>query len=224
MEIVISGYIVAVLPCEQGTSQRTGQPWMKQGYVLQHEQGQYPKHICFEIFGQDKIQQMAIQYGEYLTVHLNADAHEDSKKPGKWYNELRCWRIDRMGQQMQPGQQMPTQGGYPPQQPMMAQPQYSQQPQYPPQQPQYPPQQPMAGNPFPPQQPPQNPFPPQQPAPAAAPAQPPFPPAAPAAPAPPAPPTPPAAAPAPGAPAPQTQQPQVQQPQSGQLPFPPANQ
>lgn len=217
MEIVISGYIVAVLPCEQGTSQRTGQPWMKQGYVLQHEQGQYPKHICFEIFGQDKIQQMAIQYGEYLTVHLNADAHEDSKKPGKWYNELRCWRIDRMGQQMQPGQQMPMQGGYPPQQPMMAQPQY-------PQQPQYPPQQPMAGNPFPPQQPPQNPFPPQQPAPAAAPAQPPFPPAAPAAPAPPAPPTPPAAAPAPGAPAPQTQQPQVQQPQSGQLPFPPANQ
>lgn len=217
MEIVISGYVVAVLPCEQGTSQRTGQPWMKQGYVLQHEQGQYPKHICFEIFGQDKIQQMAIQYGEYLTVHLNADAHEDSKKPGKWYNELRCWRIDRMGQQMQPGQQMPMQGGYPPQQPMMAQPQY-------PQQPQYPPQQPMAGNPFPPQQPPQNPFPPQQPAPAAAPAQPPFPPAAPAAPAPPAPPTPPAAAPAPGAPAPQTQQPQVQQPQSGQLPFPPANQ
>ena len=217
MEIVISGYIVAVLPCEQGTSQRSGQPWMKQGYVLQHEQGQYPKHICFEIFGQDKIQQMAIQYGEYLTVHLNADAHEDSNKPGKWYNELRCWRVDRMGQQMQPGQQMPMQGGYPPQQPMMAQPQY-------PQQPQYPPQQPMAGNPFPPQQPPQNPFPPQQPAPAAAPVQPPFPPAAPAAPAPPAPPTPPAAAPAPGAPAPQTQQPQVQQPQSGQLPFPPANQ
>ena len=74
MEIVISGYIVAVLPCEQGTSQRSGQPWMKQGYVLQHEQGQYPKHICFEIFGQDKIQRMAIQYGEYLTVHLNADA------------------------------------------------------------------------------------------------------------------------------------------------------
>ena len=217
MEIVISGYIVAVLPCEQGTSQRSGQPWMKQGYVLQHEQGQYPKHICFEIFGQDKIQRMAIQYGEYLTVHLNADAHEDSNKPGKWYNELRCWRVDRMGQQMQPGQQMPMQGGYPPQQPMMAQPQY-------PQQPQYPPQQPMAGNPFPPQQPPQNPFPPQQPAPAAAPVQPPFPPAAPAAPAPPAPPTPPAAAPAPGAPAPQTQQPQVQQPQSGQLPFPPANQ
>lgn len=157
MEIVISGYIVAVLPCEQGTSQRTGQPWMKQGYVLQHEQGQYPRNLCFEIFGQDKIQQMAIQMGEYVQVHLNADAHADRNNPNKWYNELRCWRVDRMGQQMQPGQQMPVQGGY------QQQPQYQQQP--------------MQGqmqNPFPPQQMPpqqvQNPFPPAAPAPAPAPA------------------------------------------------------
>ena len=134
-EITLSGTITAILPAEQGVSQKTGQPWVSQEYVLCHEQGQYPRSVCFRIFGHEKIQQAAIQMGEYCTVHLNIDARA-SQKNGKYFNSIDCWKVDH---------QQPTQG-------YQQQPQYQQQAQspLPPQQPQY--QQPAPGAaPFPPQ-------------------------------------------------------------------------
>ena len=56
-----SGQITAILPAQQGVSQRTGQPWVSQEFVLCHEPGQYPRSVCFRVFGQEKIQQMNIQ-------------------------------------------------------------------------------------------------------------------------------------------------------------------
>ena len=151
MDVVMSGVISQILPAQQGVSQRTGQPWVSQEYVLCHEQGQYPRFVCFRVFGQDKIQQMNIQLNEQLTIHLNIDAKQGQKG---FFNSIDCWKVERQYAQ-QPVQQ----------------PQYAPQPQtqFPPQQPVAQPQQPVAA-PFPPQQPaaqpqPQQgslPFPPQQ--------------------------------------------------------------
>ena len=115
----MSGMITAILPAEQGVSQRTGQPWMSQEYVLCHEQGQYPKNVCFRIFGQEKIQQAAIQPGEQVTVHLNIDA-KPSQKNGKFFNSIDCWKVERQqagGYQQAAAQQIAPQTGMPPQAP-----------------------------------------------------------------------------------------------------------
>jgi hypothetical protein len=150
MDVVLSGQITAVLPLQQGVSQRSGQPWQSQEYVLCHEQGQYPKSVCFKVFGADKIQQFAIQQGEQLTVHLGIDCRQGQKG---YFNDISCWKVERPGQQQaipqgqvqQPMQQMPPQ--------QMQQPQYQQAPAQPQYQ-QMPPQQPVPGAaPFPPQQP-----------------------------------------------------------------------
>ena len=136
MDIIISGLVTAIMQPQTGVSQKTGNAWMKQQYVIQHDQGLYPKYLMFEIFGEDSIKSMAIQPNEFITVHLNANATQ-SQKDGRWYNELRCWKVDRqqMGMQqgmpMQQGYQQPMQGGFPQQQPMMQQPMqggYQQQP------------------------------------------------------------------------------------------------
>lgn len=186
MDIIISGVITQVMQPQTGVSQKNGNAWMKQQYVICHDQGQYPKFLSFGVFGQDKIQQMNIQPNEYVTVHIDANATQ-SQKDGKWYNDLRCWKVDRQqpgmpqGMPMQQpmmqggyapqGYQQPMQGGY--QQQMVQQP--MQQAPFPPaQQPmqqQMPPQQTQA--PFPPAQ--GQAMPPQQPVvqPAAQPAQPP---------------------------------------------------
>ncbi len=106
MEVIMQGVIVAVLQPQQGVSQRTQQPWVSQEYVLCHEQGQYPRNVCFRVFGQDKIQQMAIRQGEYLTVHLNIDAKASTSKPGQYFNSIDCWKVERQAQQVyapQPG-------------------------------------------------------------------------------------------------------------------------
>lgn len=146
MDVVLNGQVTAILPVQQGVSQKSGQPWMSQEYVLCHEPGQYPRSICFRIFGEDKIKRMNIQMGEYITVHLNIDARQGQKG---YFNTIDCWNVERAGQQMQQGyQQMPQQvAPFPPQ--VNAQGQPVQTP-FPPQQPAAQPQQ--GGLPFPPAQ------------------------------------------------------------------------
>ena len=65
----ITGKIIAVLP-EQGGVSKNGNEWKKQEYVLEtHDQ--YPKKVCFQLFGADRIAQAAIQPGEELTVSFD---------------------------------------------------------------------------------------------------------------------------------------------------------
>ena len=86
----ITGKIIAVLP-ERGGTSKTGNEWKMQEYVLEtHEQ--YPKKICFNVFGADKIAQFNIQAGEELTVSFDINAREYQ---GRWYNDIRAWKVER---------------------------------------------------------------------------------------------------------------------------------
>ncbi len=88
----ISGKIIAVLPANSGVSARTGNAWMSQEYVIEtHDQ--YPKKMCFRIFGEDRIKQFNIQSGEELTVSFDVDAHEYN---GRWFNQINAWKVDRV--------------------------------------------------------------------------------------------------------------------------------
>lgn len=87
----ITGKIIAVLPANSGVSARTGNPWMSQEYVLEtHDQ--YPKKVCFRIFGEDRIRQFNIQGGEELTVSFDIDAREYQ---GRWFNSINAWAVNR---------------------------------------------------------------------------------------------------------------------------------
>ena len=86
----ITGKIIAVLP-ERGGVSKTGNEWKTQEYVLEtHEQ--YPKKICFNVFGADKIAQFNIQVGEEMTVSFDINAREYN---GRWYNDIRAWKVER---------------------------------------------------------------------------------------------------------------------------------
>lgn len=86
----ITGKIIAVLP-EQGGISKAGNEWKKQEYVLEtHDQ--YPKKICFQIFGADRIAQAAIQPGEELTVSFDIDSREWQ---GRWFTSINAWKVER---------------------------------------------------------------------------------------------------------------------------------
>ena len=91
----ITGKIIAVMPAESGTSQRTGNTWMKRQYVLEVP-GMYPKRMVFEVFGEDKIKSFNVQQGMEATVSFEIDAHEYN---GRWFNEVRAWNVKSAGQQ-----------------------------------------------------------------------------------------------------------------------------
>ena len=104
----LTGTITVVMPAQSGVSQRSGNVWMSQEYVLEIP-GSYPKRIVFRIFGEDRIKQFNIQQGEQnVTIQFDIDAHEYN---GRWFNEVRCYNVLRsVGQQ--PYQQPPS--GYAP--------------------------------------------------------------------------------------------------------------
>ena len=86
----ITGKIIAVLP-ERGGVSKTGNEWKTQEYVIEtHEQ--YPKKVCFNVFGADKIAQFNIQAGDELTVSFDINAREYN---GRWFNDVRAWKVER---------------------------------------------------------------------------------------------------------------------------------
>ena len=87
----LTGKIIAILPASSGVSNRTGNSWMSQDYVIEVP-GQYPRRMVFRIFGEDRIKQFNIQAGEEVTVQFDIDAHEYQ---GRWFNDIRAWKVDR---------------------------------------------------------------------------------------------------------------------------------
>ena len=83
--------MIAVLEPRGGVS-RTGNPWKVQEYVIEtHDQ--YPRRMCFDVFGEDKINQFNIQVGEELNVSFDIDAREWQ---GRWFNSIRAWKVERV--------------------------------------------------------------------------------------------------------------------------------
>jgi len=109
----LTGKVIAILPANSGVSQRTGNPWMSQEYVIEVP-GQYPRKCMFRIFGEDRIKQFNIQMGEDITVSFDIDAHEYN---GRWFNEIRAFNVQR-GAAVPPVAGAPEASPFPPQQPM----------------------------------------------------------------------------------------------------------
>lgn len=86
----LSGKIISVLEPRKGKSQASGKDWMTQEYVIEtHDQ--YPRKMVFNIFGEDKIKQAAINPGDEVTVSFDINAREYN---GRWYNDIRAWKVD----------------------------------------------------------------------------------------------------------------------------------
>jgi hypothetical protein len=111
----IEGKIIAAMPEQGGVSQRTGNAWKSQDFVIETIE-QFPKKCVFRVFGAERLAQFNIQVGENLRVSFDIDAHEYQ---GRWFNDIRAWRVDRYdpaaAQAAATGAQpMPTPGAFPP--------------------------------------------------------------------------------------------------------------
>ena len=98
----IQGKIIAALPERSGVSARG--EWKSQTYVIE-TQGQYPKKLAFDVFGEERIKQFNIQQGEELTVRFDIDAHEYQ---GRYFNQIRAFNVEKSDQQVQQPTPQPT--------------------------------------------------------------------------------------------------------------------
>lgn len=103
----LAGKVIAVLEPRGGVS-KSGNEWKVQEYVIEtHDQ--YPRRMCFDVFGADKIQQFNIQVGEELNVFFDIDAREWQ---GRWFNSIRAWKVERVNADAQ--QMPPMEAPFPP--------------------------------------------------------------------------------------------------------------
>ena len=61
---------------------------------MRMDENGFSRHVCFTVFGKERIEQFNISIGDTLSVSLNVDAREFK---GKWYNSIECWRVERIG-------------------------------------------------------------------------------------------------------------------------------
>ena len=88
MDLSITGKVTQILE-EQGGQGRNG-PWRKQEFILETE-GEYPKQVCIVQWG-DNIDKFGIREGERLTAHIDIQSREYN---GRWYTDVKAWRVDR---------------------------------------------------------------------------------------------------------------------------------
>ena len=106
------GKIIEALPVVTGQGARGA--WVKQGFVLEYEPGQYPKSIAFDVFGDERLQKFRISVGEELICDIDFKAVKG--KNGYTFNSVDCWNVTRVNQV----QQQPQQQQAPMQQPQQA--------------------------------------------------------------------------------------------------------
>lgn len=93
----ITGKIRAILPAQSGVSQRTGNTWMSQEYVMDYfwwpNQTQ-PSQMLFKVFGEDRIKQWHLQLNDEVKINFHIEAHEYDSR---WFNEVRCTNVQKVG-------------------------------------------------------------------------------------------------------------------------------
>jgi len=98
------GTVWSVLPVVKGTSARG--EWVKQEVVFE-QPGEFNRKVCVSFWGDRAQEAGALQKGETVAVSANVESREYN---GRWFTEVRAWRIVRKAAQPQ----APASDGLPP--------------------------------------------------------------------------------------------------------------
>ena len=87
----ITGKIIVACEPRGGVSQRTGNSWKMQEFVIETQE-QYPRKCMFNVFGEDKLREFNLKVGDQVKVLFDVDAREYN---GRWFNDIRAWKVER---------------------------------------------------------------------------------------------------------------------------------
>jgi hypothetical protein len=88
----LSGKVLQVLPEQTGTG-RNGQ-WSRQDFIIETQE-QYPRKVCFSAWGEKVAQLRSFKPEDQVKVYFNIESREFN---GRWYTDLRVWKIEASGQ------------------------------------------------------------------------------------------------------------------------------
>lgn len=89
MALEIQGKLIQINPEQTGTG-RTGNNWVKQDIIIETGD-QYPKKVCITCWGDKAEMVKNLQPGTDLKVAIDIESREFN---GKWYTNLKAWKIE----------------------------------------------------------------------------------------------------------------------------------
>jgi hypothetical protein len=97
MALEITGRLNLFLPEVNGTG-KNGTSWSKRDFIIETVDN-FPKKICISAWGDKTAELNGIGIGEMIKVSFDVQSREYN---GKWYTDLRAWKIERQGVAGQP--------------------------------------------------------------------------------------------------------------------------
>jgi len=94
-ELIRQGELTKIFDVEEGTS-KAGKAWKKVNFVIDNGK-QYNNEICFQIFGEEKVDKF-IKFrsvGDFVEVKFNVSSREYN---GKYYHNLDAWFVGNAGE------------------------------------------------------------------------------------------------------------------------------
>ena len=89
----IKGKIIVASQRRDGTSQRTGNAYAMQEFVIEGPAFEdKTRKMAFKVFGEDRLANMHLAVGDEGTLSFDIDAREYN---GRWYNDITAWRFVR---------------------------------------------------------------------------------------------------------------------------------
>ena len=97
MALELEGRIARKLNVQTGTSSRGA--WSKQEFIFEYQEGNFPTQVCMNVWGEDKVRDLdKYQVGDKVKVSFNLSSREYN---GRWYTDVRAWRIEPAGEAAQ---------------------------------------------------------------------------------------------------------------------------
>ena len=97
MALSVTGKIEQILKPESGVS-RAGKEWNKQEFVIETDE-QFPKKVCFTLFGDKTSLISSFSVGEEVEVSFNIESREYN---GRWFHNINAWKLDKTAAANQP--------------------------------------------------------------------------------------------------------------------------
>ena len=92
MSLSIKGKLIRKLSVESGTS-KAGKEWKKQSFLFDTG-AQYNPEICFQLFGEEKIDILTQHNeGDQVEVSFNLSSKEFN---GRYFHNIDAWRIENI--------------------------------------------------------------------------------------------------------------------------------
>lgn len=99
----LTGKVIKILELVSGDSKRNpGEKWYRQEFVIETF-AQYPRQVCFSIWGEDRINAANLQLGEDVTITFELSSREFNER---WYTTAEARNIMKLANG-------PVQGGQP---------------------------------------------------------------------------------------------------------------